>query len=108
MLARTEEEILAAKADAMRRIGETLEKQLAELERLRAAAAVAEGEERMRLRDRHRALLDRARLQRWYLLVQREAVGLRHHHGLHRHYPLPQPLTDESSRSPRGDRRPRA
>lgn len=42
MLARTEEEILAAKADAMKRIGETLEKQLAELERLRAAVVAAD------------------------------------------------------------------
>jgi hypothetical protein len=94
MLARTEEEILAAKADAMKRIGETLEKQLAELERLRAAVAAADGSERQRLRARHRELLDRARLQRWYLLVQREAAGLRHHQGLQRHYPLPELLPE--------------
>jgi len=94
MLARTEEEILAAKADAMKRIGETLEKQLAELERLRALAANASAGEREPLRARHAELLAQARLQRWYLIVQREAVGLRHHHGLHRHYPLPEPLSE--------------
>jgi len=94
MLARTEEEILAAKADAMKRIGETLEKQLAELERLRVALATAEGVERERVRSRHRELLARARLQRWYLVVQREAVGLRHHQGLHQHYPIPDPLPE--------------
>jgi hypothetical protein len=94
MLARTEEEILGAKADAMRRIGETLEKQLAELERLRAAVLSCDGDERQRLRASHRELLARARLQRWYLVVQREAAGLRHHHGLQEHYPLPEPLPE--------------
>lgn len=94
MLARTEEEILAARADAMKRIGETLEKQLAELERLRTADASARGPERETIRARHRELLSRARLQRWYLVVQREAVGLRHHHGLQQHYPLPEPLPE--------------
>jgi len=87
-----EEEILAEKADALRRIGQTLERQIAELERLRAAADEAPDDERARWVRAYAELRARARLQRWYLLVQREAVGLRHHQDLDRHYPIPDPL----------------
>ena len=86
---RTEEELLGARADPLVRIAETLEKQLAELERLRRAARTRDGRARRRAVEAHAALLKRARLQRWYLVVQREAVGLRRHGILAELYPLP-------------------
>jgi len=89
---RTEEELLAARADPLVRIADKLEKQLAELERLGRKAGTASGTDRRQLCERHAALLRRARRQRWYLVVQREAVGLRDHSVLSELYPLPDPL----------------
>jgi hypothetical protein len=89
---RTEEELLGARADPLVRIAEKLEKQLAELDRLRRESRAASGPDRGRLSDRHREILRRARRQHWYLVVQREAVGLRDHSVLSALYPLPDPL----------------
>jgi len=89
---RTEEELLGARADPLVRIAEQLEKQLAELDRLAREARTAPGTDRRQLRERHRELVRRARRQRWYLVVQREAVGLRDHSVLSELYPLPEPF----------------
>jgi hypothetical protein len=73
---RLEREIHGEKAAALARIARTLSETLAALD------AAPPG------RDR-RALLRQARLFRWYLEVQREAVGLHRHEDLDVFYPVP-------------------
>jgi hypothetical protein len=87
-----EKEILAEKAAALARIAGRLEGLLAELERLGEQIPALSGPERERSLESHRLALEEARLYRWYLDVQREAVGLRRHEGLDRLYPLPPPI----------------
>ncbi len=91
--ARVEEELLREKATALGRIAETLEGLLAELCALRKARPLTRSERAVQ-RGVYRALRDRARQHRWYLEVQREALGLRGHEGLDKFYPLPPSLPD--------------
>lgn len=89
---RTEREIRAEQATALARIAETLAGLLGELEaRRRAFGSLADGE-RSAARADYAALRRRAVLYRWYLEVQREAVGLFRHDDLDRFYPLPPAL----------------
>jgi hypothetical protein len=91
-LARIQDEISAEKAAALSRIAGTLEALLADLRRLAGAAAGAAPDDRRRHLARHRRVRDQAVLYRWYLEVQREAVGLTCHESLDEMYPLPDPL----------------
>jgi hypothetical protein len=91
-LARTEAEIRAEKAAALARIGRTLEGLLADLARRREQMAGRAGPERGRAAADYAALREQAALYRWYLVVQREALGLSRHDEVDRHYPLPEPL----------------
>lgn len=87
-------EIQAEKAAALARIAGTLEDLIAEMERTGRAAEEAPGQEaRGRLRERHRELRDKALRYRWYLEVQREAVGLVRHDALDELYRIPDALT---------------
>jgi hypothetical protein len=94
-LARTESEIRAEKAAALARIAGTLEGLLAELQRRREDLARLAGDVRARAVEEYAALRDQARLYRWYLVVQREALGLFRHDDVDRHYPLPDPVPPE-------------
>jgi hypothetical protein len=91
-LAHTENELRAEKAAALARIAGTLESLLAELRRRREVLAPLRGDERRRAVEAWGALRDQAKLHRWYLVVQREALGLFRHDEVERHYPLPDPL----------------
>jgi len=91
-LAHTEREIRAEQATALARIAETLEGLLCESERRRLAFGSLDGGERRSARAEYEALRRRVVLYRWYLEVQREAVGLWRHDDLDRFYPLPPPL----------------
>jgi hypothetical protein len=77
---------------ALTRISRTLESLI---EQLRAASEriprMSEGE-RSRELARYRELRATATKYRWYLEVQREAVGLRHHTMLDEVYAIPGPL----------------
>jgi hypothetical protein len=93
-MSRTEEayastlaELRSESASALGRIGGILEATLQELRALRAEAVPAR--EREVNRERGKALLARARLYRYFLEVQREAVGLRDHRDLDTYYPPP-------------------
>lgn len=88
-LSRIQREIQAEKAAALARIAGTLEDILARMGRAEAAARDADGEERDRLLARHGDLRLRALRYRWYLEVQREAVGLTRHETLDELYPIP-------------------
>ena len=90
-LSRVQDEITAEKAAALARIAGTLEALLADLRRLEAEAAEA-ADGGAKAAARHRELRDRALRYRWYLEVQREAVGLTRHDALDELYPVPQPL----------------
>jgi hypothetical protein len=92
-LARTEAELRAEKAAALARIAGTLEGLLAELGRRRASFGRLSSEERAAATEAYDVLREQARLYRWYLVVQREAVGMFGHDDLDRHYPLPEPLS---------------
>jgi hypothetical protein len=87
---RIQREIQAEKAAALARIAGTLEDLIAEMERTRrAAGGAADLETRARLCARHGELRERAVRYRWYLEVQREAVGITRHEALDEMYPIP-------------------
>ena len=90
---RIQDEINSEKAAALSRIAGTLEALLAELARIAAEAAAAAERERERKVARHREVREQALRYRWYLEVQREAVGLTRHEALDEMYPVPEPLT---------------
>src|SRR3989442_14974908 len=92
-LARTEAELRAEKAAALARIAGTLDGLLAELSRRRESFGGLSSDERGPAVEAYDALREQARLYRWYLLVQREAMGLFRHDDVDRHYPLPEPLS---------------
>ena len=92
-LARTESELRAEKAAALARIAGTLEGLLAELRRRRESFTRLSSEERTATAEAYDALREQARLYRWYLVVQREALGLVRHDDVDRHYPPPEPLS---------------
>ena len=92
-LARTEAELRAEKAAALARIAATLEGLLAELSRRRETFGALSSEERAAAAEAYDALREQARLYRWYLVVQREALGLVRHDDVDRHYPPPEPLS---------------
>ncbi|HWW95082.1 MAG TPA: hypothetical protein VN375_17055 [Vicinamibacteria bacterium] len=92
--ARVEEEILRERAAALKRISEALAELLSELGALGAPRGQLSGPERASRATAYRALWERARLYRWYLEVQREALGLRGHDVLDELYPRPAPILE--------------
>jgi len=78
---------------ALRRISQTLETLIAELHATGEAIQVADGDDRVRLLGDYHDLRARAKRYRWYLEVQREAMGLRHHHRLDEFYRIPPDVT---------------
>jgi hypothetical protein len=92
---RLEEEFVRERAAALRRIGGRLEELVVELARRRPHLASLEGEARdqsKRARETFHRLRAEAVRYRWYLEVQREAVGVRGHRRLDELYPMPEPL----------------
>jgi hypothetical protein len=77
---------------ALVRISKTLESLLAQLHEARARSVSAHGETRARELAKYRDLHERASRYRWYLEVQREALGIRHHQGLDEFYEIPAPI----------------
>lgn len=84
-----ERELNEERAAALRRISGTLESLIAQLEARRERLQHIRGDERRRELDAYRELRKEAVRYRWYLEVQREALGLRHHRFLDEHYPIP-------------------
>lgn len=85
-------EIAREKAASLGRVGERLEASLARLAELaqRFAGATDEGERSLLARC-YAEERSRAAKLRYYLVVQREAIGLRRHAEVDRVYPLPPP-----------------
>jgi hypothetical protein len=87
---RLQEEIAREKAAALGRAGERLEVALAVTDELgRALDAEPEGERRAALLADYEAARRRVALARTMLLIQREAIGLRHHRDVDRQFPEP-------------------
>jgi hypothetical protein len=85
-------ELNEERAAALRRISGTLESLIAQLRDLRSRIAELDGPARAREVAAYRDLRRRAVRYRWYLEVQREAIGLRQHHGLDEFYEIPAPV----------------
>lgn len=91
-LGRTEREIVAEKAAALGRAGERLEAALAETTTLGARLdAAGDPVEHARLLADYERARERAVAARLALIIQREAVGLRHHRDVDRQFPEPPP-----------------
>ena len=93
--ARIATEILGEKAAALGRAGERLEAALREAADLATHVRVAAGAERTALVAAYRAARAQAIRLRTYLLIQREAMGLRRHAVVDAQYPEPPVLRDD-------------
>ena len=75
------------------RISRTLESLIDQLQAIRVRVERTSGAVSSADADEYERLRARARQYRWYLEVQREALGLRHHRFLDQFYAAPEPLT---------------
>jgi hypothetical protein len=80
------------RAAALTRISRTLESLIDQLHAIRVRIERQSGNVSSVDADEYERLRARARQYRWYLEVQREALGLRHHGFLDRFYQVPGPL----------------
>jgi hypothetical protein len=80
------------RAAALRRIAGTLESLVEQLHGIRDRIEGLSGAARAHELDAYRAVRRRALRYRWYLEVQREAVGLRNHQRLEEFYAVPDDL----------------
>jgi hypothetical protein len=86
-------ELMEERAAALRRISRTLESLLDELQALRARIGeVGHWSNPSPDVAEYREVRRRAVRYRWYLEVQREAMGLHPDHRLDEFYPIPDPL----------------
>ena len=83
------QELNEERVAALTRISRTLEALLAQLQVSRERLDELHGEERAAEAAHYREVRERARTYRWYLEVQREALGIRHHHRLDEFYKVP-------------------
>jgi len=89
---RIELELMEERAAALRRISETLESLIEQLQALRTRIGDVHWATRSPEVTEYRELRRRAVKYRWYLEVQREALGLHPDHRLDEFYPVPDPL----------------
>jgi hypothetical protein len=85
-------ELNEERAAALTRIGRTLESLIEQLQAIRVRVDREPNTVSSADADEYERLRARARQYRWYLEVQREALGLRHHGFLDRFYAVPGPL----------------
>jgi hypothetical protein len=92
---RIELELMEERAAALRRISQTLESLIDQLQTVRARIGIGDGwhwsNQSPELTE-YRELRRRAVRYRWYLEVQREALGLHPDHRLDEFYRIPEPL----------------
>ncbi len=84
-----EVEIQSEKASALKRVASRLDKLLTELAQVERELYGLSGPARVRCVARHKELRLEAEKQRWYLIVQREAMGLWHHGDIYELYKIP-------------------
>ncbi len=90
-LAKFQEEVEGEKASALARVADGLTRCLFELTVLHQKLATDEIDALQAARE-FNALRERAFELRWFLEVQRDALGLHHHEDLYRAYPIPDPI----------------
>ena len=90
--ARLLKELNEERIAALTRISATLESLIAQLQQLRERVSTRHGLAPQHDIAAYRELHERARKYRWYLEVQREALGMRHHRILDELYAIPEPL----------------
>ena len=88
------QELAAERVAALARISRTLEGLLEQLGHSRSDLSTMSGRERLAALTRYRQLRERAVKYRWYLEVQREALGLRHHESIDQFYRVPGPIDE--------------
>ena len=91
-LGKMEQELQQERAAALGRIARTLESLLVRLETLRQGAEAVTGPDRAAIVAEHAEVRARATTYRWYLEVQREALGLLRHDQLDEFYVIPPPI----------------
>jgi hypothetical protein len=84
-----ETEILQERVATLARVARTLNAHLEDLYRAHDELLCAPPDEHPQQVQRFRELEELVRTWYWYLIVQREANGLRHHDGIAQHYPIP-------------------
>jgi hypothetical protein len=84
-----ERELVAERAATLGRVGERFDEALAALARIDAEIAAASPPDRDALAARRRELRDQAAERLWYLIVQREVLGLGHHEAVFELYRVP-------------------
>lgn len=84
-----EVEMRKEKVSSLRRVAGKLESVLEDLRQLEGELPAAPPKERPRYLERHRDLRAEAEKFRWYLMVQREAIGLTNHDDVLQQYPIP-------------------
>jgi len=82
-------ELQEERAAALARISRRLERLLEQCEATREQIARGRNEDRARALAAYRDLREEAVKYRWYLEVQREAIGLRNHRNLDEFYRIP-------------------
>ncbi len=82
-------ELNEERAGALLRISRTLETAIAQLRAAGQRLDTLRGADRAREIEAYRALRQHALQYRWFLEVQREALGMRHHHLLDEFYRIP-------------------
>jgi hypothetical protein len=83
-LGRTELELKSEMAASLGRIARTLETLILQLNEIRSCKNIHE-EKRLRYLELH----EQAKLYYWYLIVQRESIGIRNHDSLKQDYRIP-------------------
>jgi hypothetical protein len=89
---RLELELMEERAAALLRISQTLESLIEQLQALRGRIGDLHWSSQSPELAEYRELRRRAVKYRWYLEVQREALGLRQHHRLDEFYRIPDAL----------------
>lgn len=89
---RLELELTEERASALRRISHTLESLIDELNALRSSIGDVHWSDRSPELVRYREVRRRAVRYRWYLEVQREALGLKPDYRLDEFYKIPAPI----------------
>ena len=87
-------ELRSEQAAALGRGGRMLEAVLETLTQVEQQLATTEGAARQPLLREHLELRKKAETQQWYLVVQREALGLYQHGGVYERFPIPRAIRE--------------
>jgi hypothetical protein len=85
-------ELRREKAQALGRTGRALEQDLDRLRTFELQLSALPPGEKDQLQTEHQALRKRVARRLWFLIVHREAIGLRHHESVYELYQIPRSL----------------